>query len=104
MLERIGFRYVSRVDPFDGGPHYEASLAEVSLVRAHRHVRLARGAGADGEGQECLVGVGRPEGRGRFRAVRTWVREEGALVRIPEESRELLRVRAGDRVHVVPFV
>jgi arginine N-succinyltransferase len=26
MLERIGFRYVDRIDPFDGGPHYEAKL------------------------------------------------------------------------------
>lgn len=24
MLERIGFRYAERVDPFDGGPHYVA--------------------------------------------------------------------------------
>ncbi|MBS1153304.1 MAG: arginine N-succinyltransferase, partial [Myxococcaceae bacterium] len=24
MLERIGFRYVNHIDPFDGGPHYEA--------------------------------------------------------------------------------
>ena len=36
MLERIGFRYVSRIDPFDGGPHYEAKLSEVSLVRGPR--------------------------------------------------------------------
>ena len=23
MLERIGFKYVNHIDPFDGGPHYE---------------------------------------------------------------------------------
>ena len=103
MLERIGFRYVSRVDPFDGGPHYEATLADVSLVRAHRRARLARAPAAEGEGQGCLVGVGRAEGRARFRAVRTRVLDEGALIRIPVEARELLRVRAGDRVHLVPF-
>lgn len=26
MLERIGFKYVERIDPFDGGPHYEAQV------------------------------------------------------------------------------
>src|SRR5512140_1995319 len=32
LLEKIGFSYVSRVDPFDGGPHYEAKLADVTVV------------------------------------------------------------------------
>ncbi|MCY4524877.1 MAG: arginine N-succinyltransferase [Halobacteriovoraceae bacterium] len=29
MLEKIGFKYTNQVDPFDGGPHYQASLTEV---------------------------------------------------------------------------
>ena len=41
MLERIGFRYVERIDPFDGGPHFEANLADVTLVRRFRTVKLA---------------------------------------------------------------
>lgn len=36
MLERIGFRYVERVDPFDGGPHYAARIDDVTLVRDTR--------------------------------------------------------------------
>lgn len=32
MLRRIGFRYVDRVDPFDGGPHFMAPTDEVTLV------------------------------------------------------------------------
>ena len=41
MLARIGFRYVDRIDPFDGGPHYEAKLAEISVVRGHRRLEVA---------------------------------------------------------------
>ncbi len=41
LLERVGFRYVNRVDPFDGGPHHEARLAEISLVRSHRSARIS---------------------------------------------------------------
>jgi len=26
MLERVGFRYVERIDPFDGGPHFDDGL------------------------------------------------------------------------------
>lgn len=33
MLEKIGFKYISQVDPFDGGPHFQAKLSEISLVK-----------------------------------------------------------------------
>src|ERR1019366_4833790 len=42
LLERIGFRYAWRVDPFDGGPHFTAPTDEVSLVRASHAARLTR--------------------------------------------------------------
>jgi arginine N-succinyltransferase len=103
MLERIGFRYVSRIDPFDGGPHYEAPLAEISLVRTHRRARIAREPAVAGAGEDSLVDVTRAEGRVRFRAVRTRALLEGDLLRIPEDARELLEARPGDRAHLVPF-
>ncbi len=103
MLERIGFRYVSRIDPFDGGPHYEATLAEVSLVRAYARGRLAAEPLGPSAGVESLVAVPRSEGRVRFRAVRTPALLEGGLVRIPEPARRVLEARPGDRTHLVPF-
>lgn len=33
LLESIGFQYSGRVDPFDGGPHYEADTDQVTIVR-----------------------------------------------------------------------
>lgn len=33
LLRRIGFRYVNRVDPFDGGPHFLAPTNEISLIQ-----------------------------------------------------------------------
>jgi arginine N-succinyltransferase len=104
LLERIGFRYVDRVDPFDGGPHYEARVADVTLVRAYRRARVARGDLSVRErGCDQLVAVERPEGRVRFRAVRTPARVEGDEALLPAEARELLEVGHGERVHVVPF-
>ena len=102
MLERVGFRYVNRIDPFDGGPHYEARLADVSLVRAHRRARLAR-APLDGQGEERLVGIARGEGRVRFRAVRCPSRLDGEEVRVPAKARALLEAEPGERLHLVPF-
>lgn len=36
LLESIGFQYSGRVDPFDGGPHYEADTDQVTIVRDTR--------------------------------------------------------------------
>jgi arginine N-succinyltransferase len=102
LLERIGFRYVSRVDPFDGGPHWEARLDEVSLVREHRASRLSKVPLA-GEGGEALVAVEPREGPDRFRAVRCPVKHEAEGVRVPPAARRLLAAEPGARVHVVPF-
>lgn len=33
ILRRIGFRYVDRVDPFDGGPHFAAPTDDITLIQ-----------------------------------------------------------------------
>lgn len=33
MLEKIGFKYMYEVDPFDGGPHYRAPLKEIKPIK-----------------------------------------------------------------------
>jgi arginine N-succinyltransferase len=38
MLRRVGFRYAERVDPFDGGPHFTASVDEVSVIQQYCHL------------------------------------------------------------------
>jgi len=104
MLERIGFRGVDRIDPFDGGPHYEAKLAEVTLVRQHRRARLLADPLVPGRRDaEFLVGLARKRGANRFRAVRTAARLDSSGVRLPGEARRLLGVAPGDEIDLVPF-
>jgi arginine N-succinyltransferase len=104
MLSRIGFRYVNRVDPFDGGPHFEARLADVTLVREHRRLLLdPEPLGPAARDPEWLVGVVRDAGSNRFRAVRTRARASGDAVQLPAEARRLLGVKPGQPVHAVPF-
>ncbi len=33
MLEKIGFKYMKEVDPFDGGPHYRAELKNIDPIK-----------------------------------------------------------------------
>jgi arginine N-succinyltransferase len=102
LLAAIGFRYVSRIDPFDGGPHWEAKLDEVTLVRAHRTARLSpvplRTSGGD-----VLVAVEPRRGRDRFRAVRCPAAHAPDGLRLPTAARKLLGASPGDRLDLVPF-
>lgn len=41
MLERLGFKYHNRIDPFDGGPHLECMLDQITLVNQTKCQRLA---------------------------------------------------------------
>ena len=36
MLEKIGFRYLRQICPFDGGPHFVAKTNEVTLIKVAR--------------------------------------------------------------------
>src|SRR5215471_5067867 len=36
LLQRAGFRYLNTIDPFDGGPHYGATLEEVQPIQRSR--------------------------------------------------------------------
>jgi arginine N-succinyltransferase len=104
MLARIGFRYVNRIDPFDGGPHYEAKLADLTLVRACRRASVAaEPLGAHGADPEWLVGWERATGPNRLRAVRCRARVAGEEVRLPEAARRALGVPPGAAVHLIPF-
>jgi arginine N-succinyltransferase len=40
LLKRLGFKYASRVDPFDGGPHFTARTEEVTFVQNTRRAPL----------------------------------------------------------------
>jgi arginine N-succinyltransferase len=99
MLERIGFRYAQRVDPFDGGPHFEAKLDDVLLIQRFRTFKLSREAHT-GEGVQLLVGVARPGG---FRAIRTAAEIAGNGIRLPDEARRALGAAPGTQVGVIPF-
>jgi arginine N-succinyltransferase len=102
MLERIGFRYIERIDPFDGGPHFEAKVEDLSLVRRFWTARL-HPEDLEVEAQDSLVAVERDAGRNRFRAVRCHVRLDDKSAMLPKRAKELLEVEAGMKVACVPF-
>lgn len=103
MLERIGFKYVERVDPFDGGPHFEARTQDILLVRQFRTARVSAEPLGTEPAEDLLVAVDRDGARNRFRAVRTQARLDDQAIFLPPAARELLGVTTGARVGAIPF-
>jgi arginine N-succinyltransferase len=95
MLEKQGFRYHDRCDPFDGGPYLEAQVDEIPLVRATRSLALAAGeAGVSGAGfVSCSA-----DAKLGFRAVRCAFAAEGDRIRLPAAAAAAIGAREGSPV------
>ena len=102
MLERIGFRWIRHIDPFDGGPHFQADFDSIRLVTEFRRCRLSPKP-LVGETPRFLVAAAHTTGRSRFRAVATEARFDGEEILLPKEARSALAVRAGTQLGVIPF-
>jgi arginine N-succinyltransferase len=113
MLREVGFAYAHRIDPFDGGPHFQARIDDVTLVRSTRVGRVGEGGGAAPSGAAAvplIVSRLRPEAP-HFLATRVMVppgsapaepSELPALV-LPAEARDVLSVAPGDEIAYLPL-
>lgn len=104
MLEDIGFRFRDRVDPFDGGPHIEAKLDEISLVKATQHDLFAGPCPASQCRKHGFVSVLHEDGQ--FRAVHTpysAIETGSRAIRLPREAMQALLLEAGMPIGVTPL-
>ncbi len=99
MLTRAGFAYAHRIDPFDGGPHFQAKLDQVSAVATTRAVRVQRVL-PSAEGEACLVASEKTT-RPYFLAVRTHCTLDASGITIGEDAVRALGVSIGDEVSVL---
>lgn len=79
LLESIGFSYSGRVDPFDGGPHFEVNTDEIVLIRDALTLRPAEMAEAELPHATSAIVARHDDAPPRFRAV--WTR-----VSLPEDT------------------
>jgi len=102
ILEKIGFRRLNQVDPFDGGPYVGASREAIASVHERRQLvlpGLVREPPATDDGTLVLVAA---QGRHGFRATMVPLDVDGAPY-VSQPSRDALGVTAGDRVTVTPL-
>lgn len=100
LLRRIGFSYADRIDPFDGGPHFHAPTDSILPVRATRAAVFAEENVS--QPRTLIVCVAPPEEPG-VRIVQTQGELAGERVVLDAPARDLLGLRAGATVHVLPL-
>jgi len=102
LLERIGFRYLYEVDPFDGGPLYGAGTDEISVIRrtrrftflsAFRHLPTRRG-----ERGLVMTVI-----HGRVRACQASARISKGGLCVEQEAAKLVELKAGGEVWFCPL-
>jgi arginine N-succinyltransferase len=102
ILQKIGFRYLNQVDPFDGGPYYGAARDAIASVRDRRELVLPHDVVLSDAPLEGTLGLVASEGPRGFRATVVPLDTEGAPY-VSMHSREALGVTGGDRVTVTPL-
>lgn len=100
MLRRVGFRYAERIDPFDGGPHFIADRAEVSVIARHRRLPVAASTGApSSQGLVAALTAAPPY----CRAISTGVTWRDESLELSGMAMAALGVSPGDTVDAVPI-
>jgi arginine N-succinyltransferase len=102
ILEKIGFRYLHQVDPFDGGPYYGAAREAITCVRERRQLVLPGVEDQEGSIPEGPLALVSAEGSRGFRATVVACGRDGAPC-LTKRCRDALGVAAGDRVSVTPL-
>ncbi len=102
ILEKIGFRALHQVDPFDGGPYVGASRDAITSVAERRQLVLPGEPSAGKSPSDGPLVLLSAEGGLGFRATVVRLDPEGVL-RVPATHREALGVRGGDPVLVTPL-
>ena len=102
ILEKVGFRFLSQVDPFDGGPYYGAAREAITCVRERRQLVLPGEPASSTDPPDGPLALVSAEGRRGFRATVVPAAPDGAPF-VSHACREALGVSAGDRVSLTPL-
>ncbi len=102
ILEKVGFRYLDQVDPFDGGPYYGVARDAIASVRARRELVLPGLSSEADAGVEETLALVSAEGSLGFRAAVVPLDAKGTPA-VSRECREAIGVKSGDTVAVTPL-
>ncbi len=105
LLSKIGFRYSNRVDPFDGGPHFEADKKDIRLIKDGHYKELSGEDLTTETKEKALFGHFTPERASgdRFRALASSYHVDKELT-LPKSTAQVLRAEPKDKIFMTPLL
>lgn len=97
LLQRAGFRYLDTVDPFDGGPHYGATLEDIQPIQ-HSRWLVCLDLPLTEAGNTVLVGD--PQS---YHFYTVPAQRYGYGLRVKETTAHLLALKPGALVWIMPL-
>jgi arginine N-succinyltransferase len=102
MLEKLGFTYHQRIDPFDGGPHLEARTQEIEIVKKTTRATLTDEIDAEDCSLSGYASVLTSDGE--FLAVETPMAiDKQGRVKITREAIEALKADTKQTLGITPI-
>ncbi len=99
ILEKVGFRYINRVDPLDGGLQYEANLKDITLVKKGGYCRANP---ANDKKCDVPVFIGCIKKNG-FTGGLSLCAGYGKDVYLPNKTIDLLEIENSDKIYISPM-
>jgi arginine N-succinyltransferase len=103
LLQRVGFRYARRIDPFDGGPHFTAPTDEITLVARTKRATVADVFAPAGTTRPKSLAAVELTGSPYLRAVLAEVRDVGEGVAVDADAAAHLGVGPKSDIILLPL-
>lgn len=106
MLEKLGFVYRDRIDPFDGGPHIECETQNVNLVRDTKSVEFSGVCAASDAKSVAFVSYEGGSDNAEFRALQCNYRFAGDAedaIQLSKATAKALGVEEGASLGFTPL-
>jgi arginine N-succinyltransferase len=106
MLVDIGFQYSHKIDPFDGGPHYECDIDDCTLLRQVKYMPYTELDDDDETSEDIthLVAVSDPKGKHKFVSVGCAPRFDlQGRAELPKHVIKALGLKARQKIYVLPL-
>jgi len=100
MLEKIGFKWKSHIDPFDGGPHYWAETDKISVIAQTKKYQVAKESIRKKKGPLFLCGLMRDR---EFLCSYSSCQFDRHRVSLPKQVVESLSLAPRDELYVTPL-
>jgi arginine N-succinyltransferase len=100
LLEKLGFKYLNEVDPFDGGPHFGVETTEVPIVKETKTLEVSAKDHSDFK-TIGLIGIVKD---GKFTAAQSAYHIDSGKICLPPTTKQLLKLSSGEKVFCAPII